>query len=99
MAETTAISCGKCGGATLPAKGMSYCIGCDWYTNWPPTEAHAAVWAKVQTLELSDIELCQLTDLLTWWMDETSTLVAYQDDDGEWHDVEWPWSGDGPPPS
>jgi len=88
----TAVSCGKCGGATVPTRGMSYCILCDWYTNWPPTEEWAVVWARFEAAGFNDDEKTKLHDLLGRWMDETSRLVAYTDEDGNWVDVEWPWS-------
>lgn len=91
MSVDATVHCGRCGLATLPKDGESYCPACDWWTHWPPTGEHAEVWAKLETLGFSDAEKCQLRDLLVRWVNETSTLVAYTNDEGEWVDVEWPW--------
>lgn len=84
--------CGRCAMPTVERRGVAYCGSCDWYTNWPPVGEHAAVWARFERLRFSDDERLILRDVLTRWMNESSTTVSFTDENGAWVDVEWPWS-------
>lgn len=59
--------------------------------HWPPGGPFRELWDRVAA-PLSDVERCDLHSLLTVWMHETSTLVSYEDENGEWVDVEPDWS-------
>ena len=60
---------------------------------WPPEGRFAALWERVEAALPGDDERLEALSLLARWGDETSTIVAFTDDDGEWVDVEWPWDG------
>ncbi len=58
---------------------------------WPPEGRFADVWRRFLESFPTDEERIVLRSLIARWMDETSRLVAYTDDAGEWVDVTWPW--------
>lgn len=60
-------------------------------TAWPPEGRNGQLWTRLLDTFPDDLDLLTLAALLRRWEDETSTLVAYADDDGEWHDVEPHW--------
>jgi hypothetical protein len=61
---------------------------------WPPEGRFAVLWDRFQAAGFTDDEKTDLVALLRLWVDENSDLVAYTDENGEWVDVQWPWSGD-----
>lgn len=58
---------------------------------WPPVGRFAALWRRLEAALPSDHDKTEAVALLTLWQFETSTLVAYEDDDDEWVDVEPDW--------
>ena len=58
---------------------------------WPPVGRFAALWERL-ALAFSDEEKGDLLSLLAHWRHAESTLVAYTDEHGNWHDVEPDWS-------
>lgn len=58
---------------------------------WPPEGRFADLWRRFDGA-FNDAEKHELAALLRRWIDENSTLVAYEDDDGVWHDVKPDWS-------
>lgn len=55
--------------------------------DWPPTGPNQALWALVD--HTTDEDKHTLLALLRLWRDDTSTLVAIEDDDGRIVDVDW----------
>ena len=50
-----------------------------------------ALWRRIEHAVPED-DRCAAVSLLNGWLGETSTLVAYTDDDGTWVDCEPDWS-------
>lgn len=59
--------------------------------SWPPEGRYAALWSRIDAV-LTDDEKHHAIALLHRWRDDTSTLVAYTDENGEWVDVEPDWT-------
>lgn len=57
---------------------------------WPPEGRFADLWRRVTEVTTEE-ERIALQTLIHHEVDANSTLVAYQDDEGEWHDVEPNW--------
>lgn len=58
---------------------------------WPPEGRFKELWARFEAAFPDPDDRITLRSLVARWMDETSRLVAYTDDAGEWVDVSWPW--------
>jgi len=58
---------------------------------WPPEGRFAVLWRRIQAALPDEVERLEAAALLDKWRDETSTLVAYADIDGEWVEVEPDW--------
>ncbi len=59
---------------------------------WPPVGRFADLWRRIEAALPSDHDKTEAVALLALWQFETSTLVAYEDDDDEWVDVEPDWT-------
>lgn len=61
---------------------------------WPPEGRFAELWKRFEMAFPDESERSEVMALLHLWTDETSRLVAYTDESGEWVDVNWPWDHD-----
>jgi len=59
---------------------------------WPPQGRYANLWRRIQTAFPHDADKADAAALLDRWRDETSTLIAYTDDNDQWVDVEPDWT-------
>lgn len=58
---------------------------------WPPEGRFVELWARIEAA-IKPEERSDAISLLHLWREETSTLVAYTDENGEWVDCEPDWS-------
>lgn len=59
--------------------------------DWPPVGRFKDLWKRFTTA-FNEEEYEEVASLLRYWSEENSTLVAYEDESGEWHDVEPNWA-------
>ena len=58
---------------------------------WPPEGRFADLWLRFVAAFPDDVERCEVETLVRKWVDESSTLCSYTDEDGRWVDVTPDW--------